>query len=151
MNELLSIYLTWQFVVLCGGIAAITFLIRTTIEYFILNNPRLPGNSQSRFWRDFALVILPILLGILFAIFGKSFPYPTPLNEPYSKFLFSSSAGLLSPTLYRVIKALLWKSTLDNNQPYQPYPLFQNPSNNEQSTPISDVPVNNNESIEQKE
>jgi len=134
MTEFLSIFLTWQFLVLCVGIAAITFVIRTIIEYFILNNPRMPGNSQSRFWRDLALVILPIGLGILFAVFGKSFPYPEAISEPYSKFLFSSSAGLLSPTLYRVIKALFWKPTGIDYNPI-PYPVY-----NPQINPV--YPVN---------
>lgn len=122
MTEFLSIFITWQFLVLCVGIAAITFVIRTTIEFFILNNPRMPGNSQSKFWREFFLVILPIVLGFLFAIFGNSFPYPEPILDPYSKFLFGSAAGLLSPTLYRVIKALFWKTA--GGEPIMPQPPF---------------------------
>lgn len=135
MNELLSIFITWQFLVLCIGIAAITFVFRTTIEYFILNNPRMPGNSKSRFWRDFVLVIFPIVVGVLFAFVGKSFPYPQAIYEPYARVLFTASAGLLSPTAYRVIKALLWRNAggqdPPNPSPYGPFfpsnPFPQNP------------------------
>jgi len=115
MNELLSIFFTWQFLLLSVGISAITFVIRTGIEYFILDNPKMPGNSKSNFWRNFVLVILPIGLGFVFAKIGVSFPYPDAIHDPYSKFLFSSSAGLLSPTLYRVIKAMLWNSASQTN------------------------------------
>lgn len=107
---ILSLFLTWQFIALCVGITAVTFIFRTVVEYLVLNNPKLPGNSASRFWRDLALPLFPVLLGILFAISAKSFPYPGVINEFYSKFLFGISAGLFSPTLYRVIKAFLWKN-----------------------------------------
>jgi hypothetical protein len=130
MNDLLSIFITWQFLVLCVGIAAVTFVFRTTIEYFILNNPRMPGNSHSRFWRDFILVIFPIFVGVLFAFVAKSFPYPQAIYEPYARILFTASAGLLSPTAYRVIKALLWRNA-GGEQPQQPpyNPFFpQNPN-----------------------
>jgi len=122
MNEFLSIFITWQFLVLCIGIAAVTFVFRTIIEFVILDNPRMPGNRTSKFWRDVVLVILPILLGATFAIVDTSFPYPAVISESYSKFLFSSSAGLLSPTLYRVIKALLWKNTTVVND--RPAPFY---------------------------
>jgi hypothetical protein len=125
MNEFLAVFLTWQFLVLCVGIAAITFVIRTLVEYFILNNPKMPGNSSSRFWRDVALVILPILLGIVFPLIGRDFPYPLAIVDSSSKFLFSSSAGLLSPTLYRVIKALLWKNVSETApQVVEQYPII---------------------------
>lgn len=126
MNEFLSIFITWQFLVLCIGIAAITFVLRTIIEFAVLDNPHMPGSRASSFWRDVVLVILPIILGMIFAVVGKSFPYPEVLSESYSKFLFSASAGLLSPTLYRVIRALLWKNTTGEQPmpPFQPIPGF---------------------------
>jgi hypothetical protein len=132
MIEFLSIFATWQFLVLCLGIAAVTFVFRTTIEYAILNNPSMPGNSHSRFWRDFILVIFPVILGVVFAFTGKSFPYPEAIYEPYSRLLFSASAGLLSPTAYRVIKALFWRHAGQEPQVQNPYgPVFpQNPFQN---------------------
>lgn len=125
MDTLISIFVTWQFVILTIGIAAMTMLFRTFIEYFWLDNPRLPGNSKSKIWREGVLTTFPIFMGILFAIFGKSFPYPEAINEPYSRFLFGSSAGLLSPTLYRVLKAFLWKNAgIDPSSPPFPPPVF---------------------------
>ncbi len=135
MNEFLSIFLTWQFLVLCVGIAAITFVIRTLIEYMILNNPKMPGTSQSRFWRDFVLVVLPIVLGMLFPFVSSDLSYPALVQDNASKFLFSASAGLLSPTLYRVIKALLWKNVSENSpQIVQQFPVLNNLQN--QDAPI---------------
>lgn len=117
MNEFLAVFLTWQFVLLCLGIAAVTFLVRTLVEYFVLDNPNMPGNSKSRFWRDVFLVMFPVILGIAFPWIGKSFPYPLQIHDPYSKILFCSVAGFFSPTLYRVIKAMLWKEVSPDPQP----------------------------------
>ena len=152
MNEFLAIFITWQFLVLCLGIAAVTFIVRTIVEFAILNNPRMPGNSSSRLWRDVILVILPILLGILFFFVGKSFAYPTAITESYGKFLFSAVAGLLSPTLYRVIKAMLWNQANINPTPSpytpnfppnpSPFPLFP-PTNDPNIFPPVNSPIQN--------
>lgn len=138
MNEFLSIFLTWQFVLLALGISAITYVIRTIIEYCVLNNPKMPGNSASRFWRDFVLVLLPVALGMIFPLVGKSFPYPQIIHEAYSRFLFGSTAGLLSPILYRVIKAMLWRNA-SSNQPPPYFPGFPvSPSNDTPILPKAD-------------
>lgn len=133
MNELLSIYLNWQFIVLCVGISAICFIVRTIVEYAILNNPNLPGDSKNKFWRDVFLVLFPVLCGMAFPFIAKTFPYPAVVTETYSKFLFSASAGLLSPTAYRVIKALLWKNVSET----APQVLEQFPVLNK----LADVPA----------
>lgn len=118
--DFLAIFISWQFLLLCVSIAAVTFIIRTLTEYLVLDNPKLPGNSKAKAWRDGALVLLPVFLGILFPFVAKTFTYPEVLVEPYSKFLFCLAAGLLSPTLYRVIKAQLWKNAgVDPNPPQQ--------------------------------
>ena len=128
MDEFLSIFVTWQFLILCIGISAATFIIRTIIEFFILNNPKLPGNSQSRFWRDLVLVLLPLVLGIVFDFVAKSFPYPDAIVDPYSKFLICISAGLLSTTVYRVIRALLWQKVGITDPEIPVIPPLQPPS-----------------------
>jgi hypothetical protein len=150
MNEFLSIFLNWQFLVLCGGIAAVTFVIRTTVEFAILDNPHMPGSRESRFWREFVLVILPIVLGFIFPVIARSFTYPDVIHDIYSKFLFSASAGLLSPTLYRVIKALMWKNVGDTQPlaplpplPVLPVPVIQNVIN--APPPVPELPVVENQ------
>lgn len=144
MDAVLSIFVTWQFLVLCIGITAITFIFRTTIEYFILNNPKMPGSSGSRFWTDLALPLFPIIVGMIFVFIAKSFPYPSVMTEEYSKFLFSISAGLLSPTLYRVIKALLWKDVNNGIPSTSSY----NPPNTFPAPYSSSFPSNSNSSVD---
>ncbi len=146
MNEFLAIFLTWQFVILSVSIYAAIHIIRVLVEYFILNNPRFPGSVNSRLWRDLILPLLPIVLGIGFVFIAKSFPYPAILTEMYSRALFSMVAGLLSSTIFRVIKALLNNSGGNSNGPLpytppyvQPVPLFP-PTNLPQS--VTNQPPN---------
>ena len=48
----LSTFTSWQFMFLTLGIAAITFVLRKLIEYFILENPNLPGDKKSKICID---------------------------------------------------------------------------------------------------
>lgn len=113
MSDLIAMFINFQFMLLCLGIAAITFVARTTIEYFVLKNPKLPGDVNSRFWRELFLPIFPVLLGVVFPFVGTSFMYPVTVVAESSKIMFGLVAGLFSPTLYRVIKGLLNKQVGD--------------------------------------
>lgn len=108
MDELLRIFLSWQFIVLTLGIASITFVIRKIMEFIILNNPSLPGNKNSIFWRSLALPILPIIIGGIATFFSTGYPYPELLGtSEFGRVCFGLGAGALSTTLYRVILELL--------------------------------------------
>lgn len=107
MSAFLSIFCTWQFILLCFGISAVCFVVRTLVEYFWLDNPNLIGNKNSRFWETF-LLLFPVFLGFVFPLFAKGFVFPDQIKDVYSRFLFSASSGLAAPTIYRVIRAMLW-------------------------------------------
>ena len=111
MTELFALFFTWQFLLLCVGISAIWFVIRTLVESLILENPHLPGSKTAKIWQDVIVLIGPVILGMIFPIFAKKFVYPVELTDNYSKFLFAASAGLAAPTIYRVMRAYLWSQT----------------------------------------
>lgn len=109
MSEMLSIFVTWQFILLCIGISTATFFFRKLIDFFILENPKVPANKHSRMWRELILPFTPIIIGIAFGAssLGDEYPYPEALSTWSGKFLFAASAGMLSPIVYRVITSLL--------------------------------------------
>lgn len=108
MDELLRIFLSWQFIVLTLGIASITFVIRKILEFVIINNPKLPGNKNSILWRSVILPVLPIIIGGIATFLSKSYPYPELLGaSEFGRVCFGLAAGALSTTLYRVILELL--------------------------------------------
>jgi hypothetical protein len=98
MDPMLSMFLSWQFIVFGLAIAAVMFVVRTVVEYFVKN---------SKMWKDLILPILPVLIGGLSALLISSFPYPNELTSAGSRSVFGFVAGLLSGLMYRIIKSLL--------------------------------------------
>ena len=108
MDELLKIFLTWQFMIFCLGIAAITFVFRKVLEYAILNRPTLPGNPNSKIWRDLVLPVAPVLLGALAGWLATGYPYPDGLSgSTFGRVSFGLVSGLFSGLMYRVVMGLL--------------------------------------------
>ena len=98
MDPLLGMFLSWQFIVFGLAIAAIMFVVRTVVEYFV---------KDSKIWKDLVLPILPVLVGGLASVLISSYPYPNELTSVGSRAVFGFVAGLLSGLMYRVIKSLV--------------------------------------------
>lgn len=108
MDELLRIFLSWQFMIFCLGLAAMGFILRKIIEYTILDNPHVPGSKHSMIWRSLILPIAPVVSGAIAGYFAKNYPYPEGLGtSEYGRISFGLVAGLLSGLVYRVISELL--------------------------------------------
>lgn len=103
MDPILQMFLSWQFIVFSLAIAAIIFVIRTAVEFFIKNTK----STAKKIWQDLLLPILPVFVGGLSAFLIKSYPYPNDLTANGSRVVFGVVAGLLSGLLYRVIKSLV--------------------------------------------
>jgi uncharacterized membrane protein len=99
--DLLSQLFSWQFMLFCLGIAAITFVVRSTVEhtYVIL--------AQKKIWKELILPIFPVITGALIGAAATSYPYPEGFDSTSGRTMFGLVAGLLSGLLYRVIKSLL--------------------------------------------
>ncbi len=133
MDQILSILVSWQFIVLCLGIFAVIQFIRIIVEYTI------PSSINARWWRSFILPLLPLILGALVGFFTKkyNFAFPDVITTNAEKFMFSIGAGALSSTVVRVIREMLLNRNAVNT--YQPYPInpFSPDPNSQISPPIS--------------
>lgn len=98
MDPILQMFLSWQFIVFGLAVAAIIFVVRTVVEYFV---------KKSQIWKELILPILPVFIGGFFSLFIKSYPYPNDLTSTGSRLVFGVVAGLLSGLMYRVIKSLI--------------------------------------------
>lgn len=108
MDELLKIFLSWQFMIFCLGLSGMGFVFRKLIEYFILDNPHVPASKHSMIWRSLILPIAPVVSGALAGYLAKGYPYPDGLaSSEYGRISFGLVAGLLSGLVYRVIAELL--------------------------------------------
>ena len=106
MEMSLQTLLSWQFILFCLGIAALTSVVRKVVE-FILDNPKVPASKTSKFWTELFLPILPIILGLVMAVMAKKFPYPMDASSALVRGLFGSVAGLLSGLVYRILAGML--------------------------------------------
>lgn len=122
MDELLRIFLSWNFMIFCLGLAAFGFVLRKVVEYLILDNPHIPASKQSPIWRGLILPVAPVLTGALAGYFAKGYPYPEGLStSEYGRVSFGLVAGLLSGLVYRVVNELL-RSKIAQGNVITPYP-----------------------------
>ena len=110
MDDVLTIFTSWQFVIFGLGIAAIVFVFRTVIEYLLVNTKII--SHTSKLWRDLILPILPVIMGVFLSVSVSDYPYPDGISNVQSRFIFGLVAGLLSSLLYRLIKSLINKKLL---------------------------------------
>ena len=109
MDPILTMLVTWQFVVFGLAIAALIFVIRKLIEFLLLDWFKVSQKSKvSKLWNDLMLPVLPVLIGGLCGFLFKTYPYPNELSFNGGRIIFGLVAGLMSGLLYRVIKSLLF-------------------------------------------
>jgi hypothetical protein len=109
-----EVLLSWQFLFFSLVIAAITFVTRKIVEYF-LDKPEVPASKTAKLWTELLLPIGPVCTGGLVGYFFKQFQYPDNLTTATDRVFFGLIAGLLSGLIYRVIKGML-KSKLPGGQ-----------------------------------
>ena len=93
MDTVLQALFSWQFIIFCLAVAALTTIFRRIIEYLLINNKKF--KKSSKLWRDVILPIAPIFIGVLFAIVAFGFPYPVILTIS-GKFAWGLTGGYLS-------------------------------------------------------
>jgi hypothetical protein len=104
------------------------------IEFFILDNPKMPGTRASKFWNDLFLPLAPLANGAIVAVlFGDKLPLPADLHSLGVRITYGLVAGLLSGFVYRILRALLLTraglSPADDDKlsPFPPYPYAPYP------------------------
>jgi len=106
MDAVFYAIFSWQFLLFCLGIAAVTFVIRKLVEFFILDNPKMPGSRASKLWKELLLPIGPVVGGALLGLVAYKYPYPEGIHSISGRVIFGLVAGLLSGLVYRVMKGL---------------------------------------------
>lgn len=106
MDNILQIFLSWQFWLFGVGISAIMFVLRTIAE-FLMKYWSFAA-KESKIWNELLLPILPVILGCVLGAVIKNYPYPNDLgNNVGSRIFMGLVTGLLSGLMYKVIKGLL--------------------------------------------
>lgn len=103
-NVLLALF-TWQFLMFCIAVFAITIVIRRIVEYALANNKFFA--KESKLWRDVILPTLPVFVGIVFAVIAKKYPYPVDMSATSARVSWGLAGGLLSGLGYRVVNSFI--------------------------------------------
>jgi len=111
VDHLLDVYF-WPTLFLCLGIYLTTYFVRTSIEGVF------PKVKTKLLWTEVCLPLGPIGMGLLFALIGKSFPWPSTV-ETYGvwvRLTYSGLCGIGSAWVYgrfrSTLKALAIKKLL---------------------------------------
>lgn len=107
MGTIYETLVSWQFVLFCLGIAAVTFVVRKIVEVLILDNPKMPGSKSSKFWTELFLPVFPVIFGTITAYFLTQYPYPTDLNSMGARTVFGLVSGFSSGLVYRIVKSFV--------------------------------------------
>lgn len=111
MDTILQAFLSWQFLFFCIGIAAVVFVIRKVVEYWMANwwplKEWAAANKDNKLWRDLILPVMPIILGQLAGFFFKQYPYPEGFSSGSGRFVFGLVAGFSSGFVVKLYLAFL--------------------------------------------
>ena len=115
MDKIFDTLLTWQFLMFCLGVAAITSVIRNTTDYLFNNNSKLRKFKPA--WEELLLPVIPILLGSLIGWLAVKYPYPGDIDSSSGRVFFGMVAGLFSGLVYRLLKSLLLSNIKGTEDP----------------------------------
>lgn len=105
MDNALQAIFTWQFLLFCLAVFGITSVIRKVVEYLLANNKFVA--KESKVWRDLILPILPAIVGVVFALVAKAYPYPVNMAATSARAAWGLAGGLLSGLGYRVVNSFV--------------------------------------------
>lgn len=105
MDSALQALLSWQFVLFCIAVSAVTFMVRNIVDYILQNYNVSP--KENHLWSNLILPILPVVLGTLGAFFAQQYPYPLEISSASGRLAFGLCAGLLSGFVWRWVKAAI--------------------------------------------
>ena len=120
MDTALQALLSWQFIIFCLALTAVTYVVRMVVDY-TLNSRKIDAKS-CHIWVELILPILPVVLGCFGALLAKKYPYPVEIISGSGRIAFGLCAGLLSGLVWRLVKAILGAklAALQVNTPVTP-------------------------------
>lgn len=107
MDAILQIFINWQFLMFGMAIAAVVYVFRKIMEFFISSISTNKTIWLWKFWNELLLPIAPVVFGVVSALCFKTYPYPDGLTTEGDRIIFGLVAGLLSTLFYRIVKAML--------------------------------------------
>lgn len=105
MDNALQALLSWQFVLFCIAVSAVTFVVRNIVDYVLQKYNIQPQDSH--LWSNLILPILPVFLGTIGALIATQYPYPLEITSASGRLAFGLCAGLSAGLVWRWIKSAI--------------------------------------------
>ena len=105
LTEFLTTHLI-PFFVFALVVYALSELSRRFAEFI---HPKLLDQEllRGKVWRELALPIVPVLIGMLLVLFLPNFPTPLEFNVWAGRMMYGALLGFFSTWVYRILKAVL--------------------------------------------
>lgn len=102
LNVGLEIFANWQTVLLSLCVYVASFGIRRIVETgWVLA-------KKNKWWNEVLLPLTPVVIGVIFGIFAKSFPWPLPVSESLSaRVMYGVACGVCCGWLYARIRGFV--------------------------------------------
>lgn len=110
MDNALQALLSWQFILFCLSVTAITHVTKIISE-FIFHYRNIEPN-KCHWWKELVLPILPVILGASLAAAAVQYPYPIEIISISGRLAFGLCSGLLSGLVWRVVKSIIKTKSL---------------------------------------
>lgn len=105
MDSALEALFSWQFVLFCIAVSAVTSVIRNVVDYSLKTYDVIP--KENHLWSNLILPILPVFFGTIGALIAKQYPYPLEISSISGRLAFGLCAGLLAGFVWRWVKAAI--------------------------------------------
>ena len=99
MDTAFETILSYQFLLFCLAISALTYVIRLIVEYCFSVKNIVPKDNHA--WNELILPILPIVLGCVSALLAKKYPFPDQITSYSGRAVFGLVAGSFSTIVWR--------------------------------------------------
>lgn len=96
-----SLFSLANLLILSLGIYALMYCVRRIVETLWKSAP------TNRYWRDLALPVIPIAIGVLIGWIAVQYPWPETLTSLSARLMLGGVCGLASSFVYGRFKAWL--------------------------------------------
>lgn len=114
---------TVNFLVFCLAIAGITEICNRLIIFFILDNPKFTTTRTSKFWKNVISPSIPVLIGILIALFSGDYAFPKETSMFNGRIMLAIVGGLVSHLALQAVYSFFSKYTGINISPTNENPV----------------------------
>ncbi len=112
MEKFIETFLSWQLIMFCLSVSAVTFVFKKFITYGVKKVRVLKKFND--FWMEVLMPTIPVIMGGFMSYILTSYPFPPEANDTSSRVFFGIVAGMFSGLVYKIVKSFLTQKKNQN-------------------------------------